>query len=94
MYLNIRSEKELLKAKPLHSGGTDINCVYGWLAAQKVKPGVMLILTDGFFGTVNENSVPRSLKSKTVVVLSTNTKITENMRTIGRYTRLNLGKAG
>ncbi len=94
VYLNIRSEKELLKAKPAHSGGTDINCVYRWLTEQKVKPGVMLILTDGYFGTVKEKSVPRSLKNKTVVVLSTNTKITENMRTIGRYTRLDLGKAG
>lgn len=54
VYEKIRSEKHVLECQPHHSGGTDINCVYRWMEENRVKPDVMLILTDGYFGVVSD----------------------------------------
>ena len=70
IYKNISREKDVLKAVPHHSGGTDINCVYDWLKLNKLKPEIMLILTDGWFGELKDKSVLKKLKRKTIFVLS------------------------
>lgn len=68
VYKNIRNTKELLESAPDSSGGTDINCVYDYIRENKIKPGVLIILTDGYFGRCNEPV--GSLKKKTIIVLS------------------------
>ncbi len=83
VYQNITSEKELLKAVPKHSGGTDINCVYRWIRENRVKPDCMLVLTDGFFGILNEDNF--RLRRKTIVVLSKNSaEVNDNIRKVGK----------
>lgn len=68
VYKNIRNTKELLESAPDSSGGTDINCVYDYIRENKIKPGVLIILTDGYFGSCREPV--GSLKKKTIIVLS------------------------
>ena len=70
VYRNIVGEKTILKCLPKHSGGTDINCVYKWLRQERVKPDVMLILTDGAYGTLSPEYHSRSLRQRTILVLS------------------------
>lgn len=88
VYRNIRREEDVLKCVPRHSGGTDINCVYQWIRENKVKPDVMLILTDGYFGRLTTPTFSRTLGKKTVLVLSSDIDITEDMRKIGKIARL------
>ena len=87
-YLKIKTEKDILKCTPKHSGGTDINCVYEWIRDNKVKPDVMLILTDGYFGKLETDAYLPKYKKKTVLVLSSDISIDANMRRIGKITRL------
>ena len=87
-YLKIKSEKDILKCIPRHSGGTDINCVYNWIRDNKVKPDVMVILTDGYFGQLKTDAFNPKYKRKTVLVLSGNISISEDMKRIGKVTRL------
>lgn len=83
VYRGIRSEKELLASVPRHSGGTDINCVYRWIRENRVKPDAMLILTDGWFGTLTEEN--GRLRRNTIVVLSPNSApVNDNIRKVGR----------
>lgn len=70
VYRNIRDPDDILKHPPRHSGGTNINCVYEWLRDNRVDPGVMLVLTDGYFGVLREDLFRRSLQRKTILVLS------------------------
>ena len=88
IYKKITNEKEIFNSLPKHSGGTDINCVYRWLGENKVKPDVMLILTDGYFGTLESTYFNNSLKQKTILVLSDDITVNENMKKIGKITRL------
>ena len=87
-YLKIRTEKDILKCTPKHSGGTDINCVYNWIRDNKVKPDVMIILTDGYFGELETDAYLPKYKKKTVLVLSGSISINEDMKRIGKITRL------
>ena len=87
-YLKIRTEKDILKCTPKHSGGTDINCVYNWIRDNKVKPDVMIILTDGYFGKLETDAYLPKYKKKTVLVLSGSISINEDMKRIGKITRL------
>ena len=89
IYKNIRGEKDILKSVPKHSGGTDINCVYQWIAENKLKPDVLIILTDGYYGMLQEaNRIP-SLRKKTILVISGNgAVINDEMKKLGKVTRL------
>ena len=88
VYNKITDEKEIFNSLPKHSGGTDINCVYRWMGENKVKPDVMLILTDGYFGTLESRFFSNSLSRKTILVISGNIVVNENMKKIGKITRL------
>lgn len=88
VYMNIPDEKALLKAVPKHSGGTDINCVYRWINENKIKPEVMLILTDGYFGKLDDSVFRPSLREKTILVLSEGIMINDDMKKIGKIARL------
>lgn len=88
VYMNIPDEKALLKAVPKHSGGTNINCVYRWINENKIKPEVMLILTDGYFGKLDDSVFRPSLRGKTILVLSEGIMINDDMKKIGKIARL------
>lgn len=88
VYKKIRYNDNILKYIPLHSGGTDINCVYNWIESNKVKPDVMLILTDGYFGKLETPAFKRQLGKKTILVLSSNIAIDNNMKLIGKIAKL------
>lgn len=53
------NRRELLKVIPKGGGGTDINCVFEYFDSKdcKVKPKVVLIFTDGYFGTLDPRYV-------------------------------------
>ena len=93
VYRKIRKADDIFNSLPKHSGGTEINCVYRWLKDNKVRPDVMLILTDGFFGTPDRSLFSRSLAKKTILVLSGSVQENEDMRRMGRITRLEEGRA-
>ncbi len=86
VYKNVRDKRKVLECKPFHSGGTDINCVYKYISENKLKIGVMLVLTDGFFGKVTEKV--GNLRKKTILVLSENGKHFEENNEIGKRARL------
>ena len=88
VYLNIPNEKELLKCLPKHSGGTNINCVYRWLKEKKIRPEVMLILTDGYFGCLDYSVFIPSLGRKTILVISPGILENDEMKKIGKIARL------
>lgn len=69
VYRRIKRPKELLNCMPCHSGGTDINCIYEYLEENKIKPYVMLILTDGFFEEADVMFKKKN-KKKTIMVLT------------------------
>ena len=88
VHKKIANEKDIFNSLPKHSGGTDINCVYRWIKENKVKPDVMLVLTDGFFGELGQQYYNRTLSQKTILVLSGNIQVTESMKHIGKIARL------
>ena len=88
VYRNINDEEEIFKSLPKHSGGTDINCVYRWLRDNKVRPDVMLILTDGYFGSLDRGLFTPSLGKKTILVLSGSIPISDEMKKMGKIARL------
>lgn len=53
------TRKELLKVIPKGGGGTDINCIFEYFDSKKckVKPKVVLVFTDGYFGSLDEKYV-------------------------------------
>ena len=70
VYRKVDTVAKLREALPRHSGGTNINCVYQWIAENRVKPDVMLILTDGCFGALMNQYKPNRFRKKTILVLS------------------------
>lgn len=88
VYKKILREDDILKCIPHHSGGTDINCVYQWIRDNKVKPDVMLILTDGYFGRLTTPTFSRQLGKKTILVLSSDIMINDDMKKIGKIAKL------
>lgn len=88
VYRNIRTEKALADCLPHHSGGTNINCVYQWLRENKVKPDVMIILTDGYYGRLFEEEMAAKLRRRTLLLLEGRIAIGDEMKKIGRTTRL------
>ena len=89
VYKKIMHEKDILKCTPSHSGGTNINCVYRWMSENKVKPDVMLILTDGFFGELENQYFSPNLSRKTILVLSGDISVTDDMKRMGKVAKLN-----
>ena len=88
VYRNVVSEKKILDCLPQHSGGTNINCVYRWIRDNRVKPDVMLILTDGAFGTLQPENYDQKLQRCTILVLSNNQCRSAGMDKIGRIATL------
>ena len=88
VYKRIIREEDILNCVPHHSGGTDINCVYQWIRENKVKPDVMLILTDGYFGRLTTPAFSRELGKKTILVLSSNIQVNDDMKKIGKIAKL------
>ena len=88
VYRNVVGEKNVLKCIPHHSGGTDINCVYAFLQERNIRPDVMLILTDGYYGQLKEKYRSNRLRRKTVLVLSGEIPIDDRMKEIGQVARL------
>ena len=62
--------------------------MYEWIRDNKVKPDVMLILTDGYFGKLETDAYLPKYKKKTVLVLSSDISIDADMKRIGKITRL------
>jgi len=88
VYRGISKAKDLENAMPHHSGGTDINCVYAWMEKEKVKPDVMVILTDGYYGMLKKEYIKPSLQKKTIQVFNSTMPETDNIKAIGRVTYL------
>ena len=86
VYKNIRSADKILKCVPKTTGGTDINCIYQYIRSENIKPVVMLILTDGYFGKLNENI--GKLRSNTILVISNNGAKIDKSNNIGKLARL------
>ncbi len=87
VYRNIISEKKILECVPRHTGGTDINCVYKWIREERVKPDLMLILTDGEYGKLRPEYRDRKLSRRTILVLSPKAS-TANRDDVGRVAAL------
>ena len=86
VYHNVRGAKQILECIPHSTGGTDINCVYEYLRREKIKPEIMLILTDGFFGALRERV--GGLQKRTILVISENGADFERNNGIGKLARL------
>ena len=84
VYRKVDTIAKLRDARPRHSGGTDINCVYRWIAENRVKPDVMVILTDGCFGALRDQFRPNRFRKKTILVLSQDIANRPGMREIGK----------
>ena len=84
VYRNIDTVAKLRECRPNHSGGTNINCVYQWIEENKIKPDVMVILTDGWFGMLLDRYKKRKLRDRTILVLSQDSVNMDKMREIGR----------
>ncbi len=87
VYKKLRSEQDVLKALPRHSGGTDIRCVYRWVQQNRIRPYVALILTDGYFGTPPEGFEKILVPRHTLLVLCNDSK-NPVYEKIGRICRL------
>ena len=94
VYRRIRTEKQVLQAVPKHSGGTDINCVYRWLTANKVKPDVQLILTDGYFGVPDEARFKSVIRRDHTILIICNESENAVYRRVGKVCRLVNSKKG
>ena len=93
VYKNLTKEADVFESIPLHSGGTDINCVYRWIRENRADPDVMLILTDGYFGRLDSQVFLPSLAKKTILVLNGEIAIDDAMKRIGKITRLEKQKS-
>ncbi|MBQ4227188.1 MAG: hypothetical protein II697_03215 [Clostridia bacterium] len=85
-YLRLRRPDQLLSAKPRHSGGTDISCVYRYVQEKKLRPYVALILTDGYFGVPPKDFAKTLDPRKTILVLCNNSE-NRIYKQIGRVCR-------
>jgi predicted metal-dependent peptidase len=86
VYRKVRNKNQLMDLTPHHSGGTDINCVYEYIRKERIKPKVMLILTDGYFGLLKEPA--GRLEARTILVVSEDGREFEKKNGIGKLARL------
>ena len=68
VYKDIQKKEDLLKCKTYWGGGTDVACVYKYIEENRIRPYLMLILTDGDFDDMP--MIPGSLRNSTIMVLS------------------------
>ena len=68
VYRNVKTAGQLLKCIPHSRGGTNINCIYSYLNKERIRPDVMLVLTDGYYGELTEK--PGKLVKNTILVIS------------------------
>lgn len=56
-----KDKESALKSRPVGGGGTDVNCVFEYFDSKdcKVKPSIVIIITDGYFGDVNKKYAKR-----------------------------------
>lgn len=93
VYRNIQSYKEIDNIKPKGSGGTDVNCVFEFMKKENIKPEIMLILTDGYYGNPKEEYIKKSLRRNTIVVLTENGEQNmEDCKKIGKVAFLGCDK--
>lgn len=86
VYKKVHRKEQVLDCKPMHTGGTDINCVYKYIKDENIKPGVMIILTDGYYGNVLEPV--GKLHGKTILVVTEGGRNIDDKNEIGRLARL------
>ena len=86
VYTQIKDVKQLLNSVPGSRGGTDINCVYEYIRENKIRPAVLLILTDGYFGRLSEG--PGGLRKKTILVISEKGYAGDEVKELGRIASL------
>ena len=84
VYKDIQKEEDLLKCKTYWGGGTDVACVYKYIEENRIRPYLMLILTDGYFDDMP--MIPKSLQNSTIMVLSGDCG--RDMRRYGKVARL------
>ncbi len=87
VYTKLRGGKQVAAARPGHSGGTDINCVYRYVRDHHLHPWVALILTDGYFGTPDPQ-LKRTLRADRTILVLCNRSENPVYETIGRVCRL------
>ena len=68
VYKDIQKKEDLLKCKTCWGGGTDVACVYKYIEENRIRPYLMLILTDGYFDDMP--MISGSLRNSTIMVLS------------------------
>nr|MCR5012268.1 hypothetical protein [Lachnospiraceae bacterium] len=78
------TKEDLLNCRPYWGGGTDVKCVYEYIEKNRIRPYLMLILTDGYFNDMP--MVPKSLQNSTIMVLSGDCG--RDMRRYGKVARL------
>ncbi|MCQ2458689.1 MAG: VWA-like domain-containing protein [Clostridia bacterium] len=83
VYRRINSEKELKKIRSAYSGGTNIDCIYRYMEEKRIRPDMLVVLTDGYYGMTG-NLLVRQLKRKTILVLSQQHPGIESMQLIGK----------
>ena len=88
VYRDLQSEREVLASLPHSRGGTDINAVYRWLRENKEEPDILLILTDGCFGTLTDPGFRPQMKARTVLILSERRYWSADMKRIGKVVEL------
>lgn len=88
VYRGIDRAKDLEHSLPHHSGGTDINCVYEWMVQEKVKPDVLLILTDGYYGYLRDEYRSAKLRKNTIQIINGTHIVTDDILAVGRVTSL------
>ncbi|MCR5147942.1 MAG: VWA-like domain-containing protein [Eubacterium sp.] len=86
VYKNIRCKDKIMDCMANHSGGTDVNCVYDYIEKNNIKPEVMIILTDGYFGALKKPA--GRLREKTILVVTENGAAFDDKNDIGRLARL------
>lgn len=88
VYRGISKAKELEHSMPHSSGGTNINCVYSWLEKEKITPDIMVILTDGYYGLLEDRYKSAKLRKKTIQVINSEIIEHEELLAVGRIARL------
>lgn len=88
VYTKIKTAEQIENSLPKHTGGTDVNCIYKWLRQNGVKPDLMLILTDGMFGSLDDSVFMPGLKRRTILVINNDYVFSEDFKRIGKITRI------
>ena len=73
--VEFKSSEDALRIKPAGGGGTDANCIFEYITSSKYKkthkgkqPQIVIIFTDGYFGTIKQEFKSK-FDSKTIWVV-------------------------